>query len=217
MKTEKMNVSRLAINPHNPRVISGDKYEKLVKSILVFPAMLELRPIVVDEKLQALGGNMRTRALQDIAAMTLKRIEELLQQCNDYTQQAPEWQDLLLQHWEKFLKEPVVSVIMEKSLTESEKRQFIIKDNVGYGTWDYDILANEWDNAQLQDWGMDVWQDDGTTWDNLGDVEGDAKPPALEKPIKLEVLIPKDLEDNVEDIKRAVEITLEEFEGCEVK
>lgn len=43
-------------------------------------------------------------------------------------------------------------------LTEEQKQEFIIKDNVGFGTWDWDILANEWDNDQLVDWGMDVWQ-----------------------------------------------------------
>lgn len=41
-------------------------------------------------------------------------------------------------------------------LTEEEKKQFIIKDNVGFGEWDWDILANEWDNEQLEAWGLDL-------------------------------------------------------------
>lgn len=41
-------------------------------------------------------------------------------------------------------------------LTEEEKKQFIIKDNVGFGEWDWDILANEWDNEQLEEWGLDL-------------------------------------------------------------
>lgn len=41
-------------------------------------------------------------------------------------------------------------------LTEDQKREFVIKDNVGFGTWDWDILANEWDTDQLVDWGLDI-------------------------------------------------------------
>lgn len=41
-------------------------------------------------------------------------------------------------------------------LTEEEKRQFIIKDNVGFGEWDWDVLANEWDAGELGEWGLDV-------------------------------------------------------------
>ena len=40
--------------------------------------------------------------------------------------------------------------------TEKQKSEFIIKDNVGYGEWDWDILANEWDSIELIDWGLDV-------------------------------------------------------------
>jgi len=39
-------------------------------------------------------------------------------------------------------------------LTDEQKREFVIKDNVGFGEWDYDILANEWDDLPLEDWGM---------------------------------------------------------------
>jgi site-specific DNA-methyltransferase (adenine-specific) len=42
-------------------------------------------------------------------------------------------------------------------LTDEEKRQFIIKDNVGFGEWDYDLLANEWDQGELEEWGLDLW------------------------------------------------------------
>ena len=41
-------------------------------------------------------------------------------------------------------------------LTEDEKKRFIIADNVGFGDWDYEALANEWDTEQLSDWGLDV-------------------------------------------------------------
>ena len=54
------------------------------------------------------------------------------------------------------LKEVWIEKILD--LTEEQKEQFIIKDNVGFGEWDWDILANKWDNLKLGEWGMDVWQ-----------------------------------------------------------
>jgi len=42
------------------------------------------------------------------------------------------------------------------SLTDEEKQRFIIEDNVPFGEWDFDILANEWDAVQLADWGLDI-------------------------------------------------------------
>ena len=49
-----------------------------------------------------------------------------------------------------------VPIIFADDLTEDEQRQFIIKDNVGFGEWDWDMIANEWDEQQLEDWGLDV-------------------------------------------------------------
>ena len=42
------------------------------------------------------------------------------------------------------------------SWDEVKQRQFIIKDNVGFGEWDWDALANEWNEEELQDWGLDI-------------------------------------------------------------
>jgi len=39
---------------------------------------------------------------------------------------------------------------------EDKQRQFIIKDNVGFGEWDWDMIANEWDADQLEEWGLDL-------------------------------------------------------------
>ena len=43
-----------------------------------------------------------------------------------------------------------------ENLTEDEKRRFIIEDNVGFGEWDWDMLANEWDASELEEWGLDL-------------------------------------------------------------
>ena len=50
-----------------------------------------------------------------------------------------------------------VPVKVAKGLTEDQKKEFIVKDNVGFGEWDWDILANEFENSDLNEWGLDVW------------------------------------------------------------
>ena len=50
------------------------------------------------------------------------------------------------------------NVIMWKGLEEDEKKEFIIKDNANYGSWDWDILANSFDEADLKRFGLNVWQ-----------------------------------------------------------
>jgi ParB-like chromosome segregation protein Spo0J len=49
-----------------------------------------------------------------------------------------------------------VPVKQAKELTEEQKKEFIVKDNVGYGEWDWDDLANNWDAQELTDWGLDI-------------------------------------------------------------
>lgn len=51
-----------------------------------------------------------------------------------------------------------VYILRAENLTEEQKKEFIIKDNVGFGEWDWDELANNWDNDQLESWGLDVWK-----------------------------------------------------------
>tara|TARA_B110000908_G_C10265597_1_gene463591 strand:+ start:322 stop:858 length:537 start_codon:yes stop_codon:yes gene_type:complete len=139
---KKIKISEVKNNPNNPRLIKDDKFKKLVASINSFPEMLEKRPIVVDEDMIVLGGNMRLRASQEAG---LKEI----------------WIDIA-EGW-----------------SEEQKAEFIIKDNVGFGDWDWDILANEWDNEKLNEWGLDVWQPETDV--NLDDFfEEDNSEPAEE-------------------------------------
>jgi len=49
-----------------------------------------------------------------------------------------------------------VPTIYAKDLTEDQKKEFIIKDNVGFGEWNWDDLANSWDTEQLTEWGLDI-------------------------------------------------------------
>jgi len=119
MNTIKVNISDVKTNPNNPRVLKDDKFKKLVNSIKGFPQMLEIRPIVVNNDMIVLGGNMRLKACKEAG-----------------------------------LKE--VYIIKADQLTADQQREFIIKDNVGFGEWDWDMIANEWDTEEIEAWGLDV-------------------------------------------------------------
>jgi hypothetical protein len=49
-----------------------------------------------------------------------------------------------------------VPIIVADNLTEQQQAEFIIKDNVGFGEWDWDLLANQWDVEALEDWGLEL-------------------------------------------------------------
>jgi hypothetical protein len=119
MKIEKVKITEVKSNPNNPRVIKDDKFKKLVQSIKEFPQMLDIRPIVVNDEMIVLGGNMRLKACIEAG-----------------------------------LKE--VSIIKASELTTEQQNEFIIKDNVGFGEWNWDDLANDWDEELLVEWGLDL-------------------------------------------------------------
>ena len=54
------------------------------------------------------------------------------------------------------LKYDTVPIVLADEWTEEQKAEFLIKDNVGFGEWDWDQLANEWDAEKLDDWGLDL-------------------------------------------------------------
>jgi ParB-like chromosome segregation protein Spo0J len=156
MKIDKVSISTVKANPNNPRVIKDDKFRKLVQSIKDFPEMLEIRPIVVNQDMIVLGGNMRLKACKEAG-----------------------------------LKE--VPIIHADNLTEEQQREFIIKDNVSGGEWDWELLANEWDTELLDEWGLDVW-----------------KP---EEEVDYSILDDEDLQDELQGmadgVKKAIQIEFE--------
>lgn len=157
-KPEVVKLSQVQANAANPRSISGSQFQRLVDSLLVLPKMLELRPIVVDATMTALGGNMRYRALCAIADMSEDAIRNRLAQLPDFVKKTKPEQEALLNRWLVWRDAPTAVILRGDRLTDAEAREFIIKDNVGFGEWDYDALANEWDEAELKDWGLNVWQ-----------------------------------------------------------
>ena len=162
-KTRKVKISEVNLNvgqvkglAKNPRLIRGEKFDKLVKSIKEFPEMLELRPIVVDENMVVLGGNMRLKA------------------CN-----------------EAGLTE--IPILEAKNLTIEQKNEFLIKDNVGFGDWEWELIGNEWKSEQLEEWGLEVWQQ--------------------ETDVDYSILDDEDISDQLEDmtngVKKAIQIEFE--------
>lgn len=172
---EIVKLSQVKANSANPRSISGAQFQRLVDSLLVLPKMLELRPIVVDATMTALGGNMRYRALCAIADMSYDAIGNRLAQLHDFIKKTKPEQEALLNRWLVWRDAPTAVILRADKLTDAEAREFVIKDNVGFGEWDYDALANEWDEAELKDWGLDVWQPDAEGLDEGDeDAEGDS-------------------------------------------
>jgi ParB-like chromosome segregation protein Spo0J len=49
-----------------------------------------------------------------------------------------------------------VPIIIADNLTEEQQKEFVIKDNVGFGDWDWQIIAEEWGTESLEDWGLDI-------------------------------------------------------------
>jgi hypothetical protein len=160
MKTEKVKLSQVTANAANPRQIKEVRFAKLVNSILIFPKMLGIRPIVVDDTFVALGGNMRYRALSLIAGMKKNEVKKRLAEIGGFGKKTAAEQELLVDYWRKWLENPTATIIKASELSDEERREFTIKDNVGFGEWDYDVLANEWAPEDLNDWGVDVWQKD---------------------------------------------------------
>lgn len=164
MNTETINLTQVNINAKNPRKISDPQLQRLVKSLLVFPEMMELRPIVVDDTNTALGGNMRYRALTAITTMSADEIRETLETSLDYNKKTEVEKNILLDHWAEWQQNPTAIIVRASQLTEAQKREFIIKDNVAFGDWDDKALTADFDPDELVDWGLgdiDDEPDDG--------------------------------------------------------
>jgi hypothetical protein len=119
MKIEKISIDKIKLNPDNPRTIKDKMFKKLVKSVKSFKKMRNAKPIVIDENMMVLGGNMRLRACIEAGIKEIEYIQVL------------DW-------------------------TEEEKKEFIIKDNLSFGEWDYELLSSQLDIDTLNGWGFDI-------------------------------------------------------------
>lgn len=121
-----MKLSNIKPNPKNPRIIKDDKFKKLVQSIKSFPEMMDKRPLVCVTDVD--------KKIYPLGGnMRLKAIQEL-----NYKEIPDSW------------------VVLADEWTAEQRNEFVIKDNVGFGEWDWDSLANEWDVEKLDEWGLDL-------------------------------------------------------------
>jgi ParB-like chromosome segregation protein Spo0J len=110
-----------------------------------------------------------------------------------------------------------VWVLKADDLTEQQQREFIVKDNVGFGEWDWDVLGNEWNVQQLEDWGMeiigfDVDEDDLS--DSFSLPDGD-KAPFQQQTYTLADAQAEQIKNAIADVKKTEEFNYVETFGNE--
>ena len=136
---QQVKISKVKGNPKNPRIIKNDKFKALKHSIKTMPGYMKLRPVIVDEDMMVLGGNMRLKASIDLGKKEI-------------------WTDMFTQADCDDMNKVAIEEERETKTYLEYCDAIIIKDNVSSGEWEWDILANEWDSVQLAEWGLDVWE-----------------------------------------------------------
>ena len=152
-----MKLSEITPNAKNPRLIKEERFKKLVRSLENLPDFTAIRAIILDEDKKIIGGNMRFRAMQHL-----------------------KWKWAIVQVYDReYHAETEAALELGKSY-EDVCREMVIRDNVSFGQDDFDILANEYDPLELDDWGLDVWQPEEEEKEGLTDP--DEVPEAPEEP-----------------------------------
>lgn len=133
IKRENIAISKVYPNdgqierlPKNPRLIKGERFRKLCKSIKELPEMTEARDILVyphNNGYIVIGGNMRLHAYRHLG-----------------------WKE-------------VPCCILPENMPIEKLRQMLIQDNNPFGETDWDMIANDWDSKELNDWGFEVWKE----------------------------------------------------------
>ena len=182
-----MNIKKIKPNPSNPRLIKDDKFQKLVESIRTFPEMMEKRPIIC---VTDVDGKIYPLG----GNMRLKALQELKYKDipDNWIQMADEW-------------------------TEEQRREFVIKDNVGFGEWNWEDLANNWDAEKLEEWGLELPGFDINA-DELGEefslADGD-KAPFQQMTFTLADEQAEQIKNAIDDIKKTDEYKYAETMGNE--
>jgi hypothetical protein len=153
--------------PKNPRLIRDGRFEKLKRSIVDFPEMLELREIVVfpfGKKFVCIGGNMRYLACLDLG-----------------------------------YKE-IPAKVLPADFPVEKLAEFAIKDNVPFGEDDFDILANEWTDLPLEEWGLEL--------PDLSEFAPNLEPEVSQRTVSAEDIVKTkaELDDHFKDADQYVEV-----------
>ena len=180
--------------PKNPRWIRDARFEALKKSIEDAPEMLELRELLI-YPLSDLEGH-EDKFIVIGGNMRLRACREL-----GYTE--------------------VPCKVLPLETPVKKLREYAIKDNEAFGQNDFDVLANEWDMEELQEFGMelDYLQTSVNDYneENHDDFFEEIKENKASSNSVITIEIPVEYEDKIEDIRSIVEISIEEYKGCKVK
>jgi len=151
-----MKLSAIRPNPTNPRLIKEERFKALVRSLEHLPDFSAVNALKLDENNQIVGGNMRFKAMKHLG-----------------------WKWATVQVYDREYHAQTISFLELGKSYEDVIREMIIKDNRSFGEDDFDVLANEWDATELNEWGLDVWNPELNA-DSLGEefslADGD-KPP----------------------------------------
>lgn len=186
-KVEYRSLELLTPLDNNPRWIKSEDFERLCASIQNNPELFEAQPIILSD---------RTGELVIIAGNQRYKAAK-----------------------EVGLKE--VPTVLLSGLTETKEKEIIIRTNVTNGRWDWDALANgSWDTVDLGNWGVDVSfmgdiNSETTDIDSL--FEEISTEEKKEKDFKIEIIVPNDNEEQLDDIRNAIKVSLEEYKGIKIK
>lgn len=196
-KITKIAVDRLAVNegqldwlPRNPRQWTQTDIDRMVKSMEEDPDFAEERPVL------AVPGPDKTFVVF----------------CHN-----------LLTRAAQVKGEKQLPAVIYEPETDEDKQTILrraLKDNGSFGSWDTDILADEWDfeTFELEDFGLPGFvtgrHEGSVDIDGLFDPNKEA--PAKPKPTIIEVSVPLGMEDKIEDIRAALLVTLEPFPGVTI-
>lgn len=144
-------IDKIKMNKDNPRKFTSVDIDAITKSIILFPKMLnEIRPIAVKDNI-VLGGNLRLKGLQQILNADFSFIQSII----DKSEKSLTEKSDLTTFWNLFKQNKKFNFIIADNLNDNEVKEFIIKDNVSIGNWDFDMLLN-WDTDLLKDWGLEL-------------------------------------------------------------
>ena len=107
-------------------------------------------------------------------------------------------------------------IVIPKETSVEQLKAYTILDNNGFGKWDWESLANEWETSELEDWGLDLpIQESEINMDEFFDGAGDDDEKS--KGEKLTISIPDELSEKKDEIKSSIETALSSEDYCGIK
>lgn len=134
---KQLPINEVKLNDNNPRFIKDLKFKSLKRSIDESSEFMKLNPITVDENNVVIGGNMRLRACLDLG-----------------------WKKVPTDRLTRDMTDKMNDKLLEKGKMpktyEEWCKEFVVKDNLSYGEWDWDMLSTDYNPMTLDSYGMDL-------------------------------------------------------------